>query len=137
MNSIISRVSYLNGLIEGLGITNETKEGKAITELANILKDMAIEVKDLQIAQEEIEDYIDAIDDDLCDVEDEIFENDDENDDKNDEDEDECCDVHVEYPHCNQTVSLDTNIFNEKEKITCPSCHEPIVLDCNCSDCDD
>ena len=48
MNSIISRVSYLNGLIEGLGITNETKEGKAITELANILKDMAIEVEDFK-----------------------------------------------------------------------------------------
>lgn len=134
MNSIISRVSYLNGLVEGLGITNETKEGKAITEIANILKDMAIEIEDLQNAQEEIEDYVDAIDDDLCDVEDELFESDDEN-----EDEDECCDdyVHVECPHCNETVYLDTNIFNEKEEITCPSCHEPIVLDCNCSDCED
>jgi len=138
MNSIISRVSYLNGLIEGLGITDETKEGKTITEIANILKDMAIEIEDLQCSQEEIEDYIDTIDEDLCDVEDEIFENEDENEDE-DEDEDECCDdyVHVECPHCNETVYLDTNIFNEKEEITCPSCHEPIVLDCNCRNSED
>lgn len=122
MNSIISRSFYLKGLIEGLGITNETKEGKAITELANIVKDMAIEIEDLQIAQEEIETYIDDMNDDLCDVEDEIFEN--------DEDEDKCCDVHVECPHCNETVHLETNIFNEKEKVTCPSCHEAIILDC-------
>jgi proteasome assembly chaperone (PAC2) family protein len=89
MNSIISRAFYLNGLIEGLGITNETKEGKAITELTNIVRDMAIEVEDLQRAQEEIEDFIDNMDEDLADVEDEIFEN-------NDEDDVECFDVHVE-----------------------------------------
>ena len=102
MNSIISRASYLNGLIEGLGITNETKEGKAITEIANILKDMAIEVEDLQRTQDEIEVYIDDMNDDLCDVEDEIFEYDDENDDENDVD--KCCDVQIECPHCNEAI---------------------------------
>lgn len=90
MNSIISRVSYLNGLIEGLGITSQTKEGKAITELASILRDMAIEIEDLQRAQEEIEDFIDDMDDDLADVEDEIFETSDESD------EDDCYDANVE-----------------------------------------
>ena len=93
MNSISSRASYLNGLIEGLGITNETKEGKAITELAKILEDMAIEVEDLQKAQEEIEVFMDDMSDDLCDVEDEIFGNDDYED---FEDEENCLDVHVD-----------------------------------------
>ena len=93
MNSIISRASYLNGLIEGLGITNETKEGKAITELAKILEDMAIELEDLQKAQEEIEVFMDDMSDDLCDVEDEIFGNDDYED---FEDEENCLDVHVD-----------------------------------------
>ena len=94
MNSIISRASYLNGLIEGLGITNETKEGKAITELANILKDMAIEVGDLQRAQEEIESFMDDMSDDLCDVENEVFGYEDEDD----ECEEDCCDAHGENP---------------------------------------
>ena len=94
MNSIISRASYLNGLIEGLGITNETKEGKVITELANILKDMAIEVEDLQRAQEEIENFMDDMSDDLCDIEDEVFGYEDEDD----EDEESYFDVHGENP---------------------------------------
>ena len=94
MNSIISRASYLNGLIEGLGITNETKEGKAITELANILKDMAIEVGDLQRAQEEIENFMDDMSDDLCDIEDEVFGYEDDEC----ECEEDCCDVHGENP---------------------------------------
>lgn len=92
MNSIISRASYLNGLIEGLGITNETKEGKAITELASILKDMAIELEDLQKAQEEIEVFMDDMSDDLCDIEDEFYGIDDEDY----EDEETCLDVHVD-----------------------------------------
>jgi hypothetical protein len=92
MNSIMSRASYLNGLIEGLGITNETREGKAITELASILKDMAIEVEDLQRAQEEIENFMDDMSDDLCDIEDEVFGYEDEDD----ECEENCCDVHGE-----------------------------------------
>ena len=101
MNSISSRASYLNGLIEGLGITNETKEGKAITELASILKDMAIEVEDLKRAQEDIEDFMDDMSDDLCDIEDEVFGNEDEDD----EDEEGCFDVHVECPQCNDTIT--------------------------------
>ena len=94
MNSIISRASYLNGLIEGLGITNETKEGKAITELANVLKDMAIEVGDLQRAQEEIENFMDDMSDDLCDIEDEVFGYEDDEC----ECEEDCCDGHGENP---------------------------------------
>ena len=94
MNSISSRASYLNGLIEGLGITNETKEGKAITELANILKDMAVDLEDLQKAQEEIEVFMDDMSDDLCDVEDEVFGIDDEDY----EDEENCLDVHIDSP---------------------------------------
>ena len=94
MNSIISRASYLNGLIEGLGITNETKEGKAITELANVLKDMAIEVGDLQRAQEEIENFMDDMSDDLCDVENELFGYEDDEC----ECEEDCCDGHGENP---------------------------------------
>ena len=94
MNSIISRASYLNGLIEGLGITNETKEGKAITELANILKDMAIEVGDLQRAQEEIENFMDDMSDDLCDIEDEVFGYEDDEC----ECEEDCCEAHGENP---------------------------------------
>ena len=94
MNSIISRASYLNGLIEGLGITNETKEGKAITELANVLKDMAIEVGDLQRAQEEIENFMDDMSDDLCDIENEVFGYEDDEC----ECEEDCCDGHGENP---------------------------------------
>jgi hypothetical protein len=41
MDTLVSRVAYLNGLIEGMDIDKTSKEGKAISEIASILKEMA------------------------------------------------------------------------------------------------
>lgn len=132
MNSIISRVSYLNGLIDGLGITNETKEGKVIAEIASILRTMAEEIEDLQIAQEETDEYIDAIDEDLNNIEEDFYG---EFDDDDDEMED-CCEDYVDItcPNCNETVYIDSDICEEKDAITCPNCHSNIDLDCDCEE---
>jgi hypothetical protein len=126
MESIFSRVSYLNGLIEGLGIDKTSNEGRVILEMASILKDMAEKIELLQEAQEEIEEYVDVIDEDLSDLEEDLYY----------DEEDEECDCEDDYenyidlncPHCNETVYIDSDICQCNEKITCPNCHQEISL---------
>lgn len=127
MESITSKVSYLNGLIEGLSIDKESKEGKIITEISSILKYMAEEMEDLKSAQDEIEDYVDAIDEDLNSIENEVY----------GEDEDDFIDV--ECPNCGETIYVDADLLDERDNITCPKCNNIIKLnECNCCDgCDE
>lgn len=127
METITSRVSYLSGLIEGLSIDKESKEGKIIIEISSILKCMAEEIEDLKNAQGEIEDYVDAIDEDLNVVENEVY----------GEDEEDFIDV--ECPNCGETIYVDADLLDEKDTITCPKCNNNIELnECNCCDgCDE
>jgi hypothetical protein len=128
MESIISRVSYLNGLIEGLGIDNASKEGRVILEMAKILKEMANEIEFLKDMQEEMEEYVDAIDEDLSVLEEDLYDE--------DEDEEFDCDeddfdnyININCPHCDETVYIDSEICSSNEKITCPNCHKEIPMD--------
>lgn len=126
MESMTSRVAYLNGLIEGMGVDKTSKEGRLISEIASILKDMANEIELLIEAQEEIEDFVDAIDEDLNSLEEDLYDED--YDDDCDEDD---CDnyISLKCPHCNETVYIDSDICQCNEEITCPNCHKEISLD--------
>lgn len=128
MESILSRVSYLNGMIEGMEIDKASKEGKLISEIASILKDMAEEIEYIKENQEEMEEYVDTIDEDLSDLEEEFY--------YDEDDEDDCCGeddfenyINIECPHCGETVYIDTDICNCNEEISCPNCHEIIPLE--------
>lgn len=132
MESLMSRVSYLNGLIEGLGIDSASKEGRVLLEMAGIIKEMAQEIELVKDFQEEMEDYVDAIDEDLSNLEEDLY----------DEEEDDECDygcedddignyINIECPHCSETVYIDSDICRCNEEITCPNCHREISLD-NC-----
>lgn len=126
MESMVSRVSYLNGLIEGLGIDNTSKEGRVLLEIANILKEMANEIEYVKDMQEEMEEYVDAIDEDLSNVEEDLYDEDDEFD----YDEDDFDNyININCPHCDETVYIDSEICNCNEKITCPNCHKEIPMD--------
>ena len=76
MDSIISKVSYLSGLVDGVAIDKNTKEGKVLVEIVNVLKDIAEEIVDISEAQRDMEEYIDAIDEDLCELQDGTYDND-------------------------------------------------------------
>lgn len=132
MDSVKSRVAYLNGLIDGLGLDNSTKESRIIIEISSILNQIADEIDDIKLEQRETDEYIDAIDEDLSDVEEVVYCDDnceyDEDDDDYDED-DECdCDsyIEIECPYCHETVYVDKDMANDDEPIDCPNCHKPL-----------
>lgn len=127
---ITEKVAYLKGLAEGLGLDTETKEGKILTAMIDILDDMALELADLDAAQEELGDGLDAVSDDLEDVEDLIYgeEEDEEDEDDGEEDEDSEDCYATTCPNCEETVFFDEDVLNDGEVI-CPNCGEKLEFD--------
>jgi hypothetical protein len=109
METIREKVSYVRGLIDGLGINEETKEDKAIKAIVGVLEDLADAVDELDEAEAELDEYVEAIDEDLADVEKDVYE-------EEEEEEDGDGFVEVECPNCHETVYLDEDIFDDEEE---------------------
>lgn len=113
MKHLYEKVAYLQGLAEGLDISNESKEGKIIHKIIEVLEDFAVSINDLDEEQKELSDYVDSIDEDLQDVEEEMFE---ENL------------IEMECPECGDLVEIDEKILYDDElDIVCPNCSEVII----------
>ncbi|WP_050607610.1 CD1247 N-terminal domain-containing protein [Clostridium niameyense] len=129
MKSTISKVAYLRGLMDGLEINKDTKEGRIILEIINILDSLAEEVNDIKESQSILQEYVETIDADLLSLQENIY-------DEDCEEEDFLEDfIGVECPNCNETIYIDKDALKDMTKIFCPSCHENISLEDFCS-CD-
>ena len=100
---ISEKVAYLKGLAEGLALDTETKEGKLIAAIIDVLDEMSIRFEDIDDNLVDLEDGLDAVSDDLSEVEEALYEMD---------DDDEELDDDAEY-----------------FETTCPVCQEEIVFD--------
>ncbi|RVU54959.1 CD1247 N-terminal domain-containing protein [Anaerosphaera multitolerans] len=110
MENIINRIAYLEGLAEGYEIDDESKEGRLIYELIDIIAEMAEEVK---IYQDEMEEYVDIIEEDLSSLEEYVYDDFDEDYDSYDdfdfdddfyfeEDLDDELEENCDCGHCNE-----------------------------------
>ena len=94
MDFLLQKVSYLQGLADGLGVDDTTKEGKLLLHIIDTLEEFADVLADTIDDQMELEEYVNFIDEDLADLEDEVYEDEDD-DDYDDYDFDDfldCCD---------------------------------------------
>ena len=137
--TISEKVAYIKGLADGLALSDETKEGKILKAVIDVLGDIASEIDDLNENQLDIGDELDALSEDLGDVEDIIFgdlDDDDEccdddccccDDDDEDDDEDDDDDEELEFeatcPECGADIALSEADLN-KGSAKCPSCGE-------------
>ena len=125
--SIGEKVAYLKGLAEGLEISSDSKNGKIIKGILDVLEDMAT-----------LEDYITEIDEDLGMLEefvfnDEIEENtEDEFDGEKESAENELLDgvFELKCPHCKEFIMIETDEILESESMSveCPECGEEIEI---------
>lgn len=134
MKYLYEEVAYLKGLAEGLEISEETKEGKIINKIVDVLESFADAIVELEEEQIELIDYVESIDEDLSDIEDDIYE-----EDEDDEDDDEEYNyIEMECPNCNDFVEIDEDLlYNEDIDIVCPNCQAVILSaedECECSD---
>ena len=61
MGYLSERVSYLRGLADGLDISDDTKEGKLLKVIIDVLDDVAISVEEVEDEQKALLDDIDDI----------------------------------------------------------------------------
>lgn len=81
MDYLLQKVSYLQGLADGLGIDESTKEGKLLLHIIETLEEFADVLDETLQNQADLEEYVNFIDEDLADVEDEVYGTDDDFDD--------------------------------------------------------
>jgi len=115
MSSIKTRVAYLKGLIDGLGISQESKEGRVILEIADVLSDISNKIDDMEDVQLELEDYIYNIEEDLYEDDDKIFDEDDDVNFEGDFD-------HISCPQCNEIIYVEKTMIDNNKSIKCPNC---------------
>ena len=136
--TISERVAYIKGLADGMELAPDTKEGKILLAIIDVLEDMAYEIEDLNDNQLDIGDELDALSDDLADVEEFVFGLDDECDcgcDCDDEDDDDCCccgdddlEFEVTCPECEADIALsEADLL--KGEIICPACGEKLEFE--------
>lgn len=98
MNDIMKKIAYLRGLCEGYGISEETKEGKILVGILEVLDDMAEKVTCsggccTECDDEEAE-YSYAF---IC-------------------------------PNCGQELEVDDEIIHNETELTCPACGNIIPI---------
>lgn len=135
--TITEKVAYLKGLIEGMEIDANAKDGKILKAIMDVLSDLALSVEDLEATVEEMGEQVDTIDEDLDALETEYY-GDDEYDDYDDCDCD-CCDEQfydVTCPNCNEDFSVDEDTLLDGG-VECPLCGKHLEFDIEECDCDD
>ena len=146
---ICEKIAYIKGLAEGLGLDTETKEGKILSAIIDLLGDITEEICDIEDACDDMSEQIDAVDEDLSTVEDIIYGDDEDEDCDCDCDCDYDCDCgcddelyEIECPACQDVIYLDEEMI-EEGGIQCPNCQTPLEFDfdcdcgCGCDDCEE
>ncbi len=94
MDYLFQKVSYLQGLADGLEVDESTNEGKLLVQIIDVLGDFAEVLDEVIEDQVDLEDYVNFIDEDLADLEEEIYDLDEDYEDYDEFDFDfidECC----------------------------------------------
>jgi formylmethanofuran dehydrogenase subunit E len=125
---LTEKMSYLQGLMDGLEIDTSTKEGKILVQMTEVMKELVIYVEDLQGQVDELTELCEVIDEDLGNVENDMYELDslDSDDDDDEFDDDEL--YEVQCPTCGDTILLDDGML-EEGSINCPNCSECLEFD--------
>ncbi len=135
---LTEKMSYLQGLLDGLELDTATKEGKALIQMSEVMHELVLYVEDLQSQVDELTELCDILDEDLGAVEDDFYDDEfDETDDDEDDEDDEDWDdddfeddelYEVNCPSCGDTILLDEGML-EEGTLNCPNCNELLEFD--------
>ncbi len=131
--TLLERVSYIRGLMEGLSLDEKEPMTKLVAEIVDVLDEMAATVEDMDEYINELDEYIGEIDEDLEAVEDYL-------DEELDEEVIEDDFYSVICPNCGEEFCVDDETA-QKGELNCPNCNEELEFDlseCDCceGDCD-
>ncbi len=132
-------IAYLKGLLAGLDIDKNSKEGKVLYAVCDAFDELVKRNEELTDRVAELEELCDILDEDLGEIEEILMDEDDEDDDADYGDCENCpgdCgfDEEEQYetqcPTCGKSILLDEEMLEEGE-IICPNCGEELTFDFN------
>ena len=115
-----AKAAYIRGLMTGMEFDPESKNGKIIAAMMDLLEEMAATVVEHDDALDQVYDELETLDQDLDDVISDLYEL--EDDDEDDEDEEPADLYEVTCPNCGAVVTVDEDTLLSQD-LTCPNCH--------------
>ena len=130
--TLLEKVSYIRGLMDGLNLDEKEPITKLVTEIVDVLDEMAATIEDLDEYVGELDEYISEIDEDLELVED-YLDGDCDCDCGCDCDCDDDCDCEDDFysvicPNCGEQFCVDDETA-QNGKLNCPNCNEDLEFD--------
>ena len=125
--SLTEKTAYLRGLLDGMGIKDETSdEHKLLSAIVDVLDDIAANVEANNESITSLSDELDELDDAVTELE-EILEDDDDEDDEDEDDEEEA-EYQLDCPECGSPIILDEDTIAGGETV-CPHCNQKLSID--------
>ena len=115
-----AKAAYIRGLMTGMEFDPESKNGKIIAAMMDLLEEMAATVVEHDDALDQVYDELETLDQDLDDVVSDLYELEDDEDDEDDEEPADLCEVTC--PNCGAVVTVDEDTLLSQD-LTCPNCH--------------
>ena len=111
MSELKAKVAYLHGLANGMNVDDDSKEGKLLGGIIDVLDQFADSFT-------ELEEYIESLDEDLYTLENDLH------------DEDLEAYMETDCPGCGETVLFHPSIIDDEDiiEVTCPNCDEVVFV---------
>ena len=140
--TVSEKAAYIKGLFDGYEISKDSKEGRVLSEMLDLIGKMSERICDLEQTCVELHDYIEELDHDLGSVEEDLYLTDGEDDEFEEEFENDFEDSDSGYdeivcPGCGEVVCVDDSV--ELSEVICPACGESFgdieLCDGDCDGC--
>ena len=116
-----AKAAYIRGLMTGMEFDADSKNGKVIAAMMDLLEEMAAQVVEHDDALDQVYDELETLDQDVDDIVSDLYA-DDEDDDEDAADEDGTL-YEVTCPNCGQVSTLDEETLMDPEgDLVCPHC---------------
>ena len=122
MSRLTDRISFLQGLAEGMKLNPDKDSHRLILGILEVLGEVGESFEALAESHGELSDYVESIDEDLADLEADLY--DDENEDVAKKETDDEFEGVIEYecPHCGEKIEIDPDEVDFDEDALCPQC---------------
>jgi len=117
MKKLSEKISFLQGLSEGMNIMDSGPQGKLIMEILDAMSDMVEAVNEIRGEFEDFKIYVESIDNDLMDLQEDLYE----------EDEDY---IEVTCKNCGEDVYFEADCLDDEDviEVICPKCNEVVYV---------
>ena len=116
-----AKAAYIRGLMTGMEFDADSKNGKVIAAMMDLLEEMAAQVVEHDNALDQVYDELETLDQDMDDLVTDLYADDDEDEDADEEDHGTL--YEVTCPNCGEISTLDEETLMDPEgDLVCPHC---------------